>query len=95
MSYLDSFDLIHNSQSGFRAGHSTETALLLMTERLLKALNGGKVVGSVMVDFRKAFDLVDHTLLLEKLSCYKVSDKFLHLMKSYLDDRTQVVSVNN
>ena len=95
MSFLDSFDLIHNSQSGFRAGHSTETALLLMTERWLKALNDGKVVGSVMVDFRMAFDLVDHALLLEKLSCYKVSDNFLHLMKSYLDDRTQVVSVNN
>ena len=47
-------------------GHSTET------------LNDGKVVGSVMVDFRKAFDLVDHTLLFEKLLCYKVSDKFLH-----------------
>ena len=63
MSYLDSsFDLIHDSQSGFRAGHSTETALLLITERWLKALNDGKVVGSVMVDFRKAFDLVDHTL---------------------------------
>ena len=66
-----------------------------MTERWLKTLNDWKVVGSVMVDFRKAFDLVDHTLLLEKLSCYKVSDKLLHLMKSYLDDRTQVVSVNN
>ena len=66
------------------AGHSTETALLLMTERWLKALNDGKVVGSVMVDFRKAFDLVDHKLLFEKLSCYKVSNKFLHLMKSYL-----------
>ena len=62
-----------------------------MTERPLKALNDGKVVGSVMV----AFDLVDHTLLLEKLSCYKVSNKFLHLMNSNLDDRTQVVSVNN
>ena len=36
MSYLDSFDLIHESQSGFRTGHSTETALFLMTERWLK-----------------------------------------------------------
>ena len=67
MSYLDSFDLIHKSQSGVRAGHSTENALLLMTERWLKALNEGKVVGSVMVDLRKAFDPVDHALLLEKL----------------------------
>ena len=57
-----------------------------MTERWLKAINEGKVVGSVIVDFRKAFDLVDHALLLEKLSCYKVSDKF-QLMKSYLNNR--------
>ena len=48
-----------------------------------------------MADFRKAFDLVDHALLLEKLSCYKVSDIFFQLMKSYLNNRTQVVSVNN
>ena len=39
--------------------------------------------------------MFDHALLLETFSCYKVSDKDLHLMKSYLDDRTQVVSVNN
>ena len=95
MEYLNAFDLIHKSQSGFRAGHSTESALLLMTERWLKAINEGKVVGSVMVDFRKAFGLVDHALLLEKLSCYKVSDKFFQLMKSYLNNRTQVVSINN
>ena len=63
MAYLDTFNLIHKSQSGFRAGHSTETALLLMTDRWLKALNEGKVVGSVMIDFRKVFDLVDHDLL--------------------------------
>ena len=59
---------------------------------MAKTLNEEKVVGSIMVDFRKAFDLA---LLLEKFSCYKVSDKFLHLLKSYLDDRTQVISVNN
>ena len=66
-----------------------------MTERWLKALNEGKVVGSVMVDFRKSFDLVDHDLLLEKIACYKCSYKFLQLMKSYLNDRTRVVSVNS
>ena len=61
MGYLNYFDLIHQaeSQSCFMAGHSNETALLLMTERWLKALNERKVVGSVIVDFRKAFDLVD------------------------------------
>ena len=95
MEYLNTFDLIHKSQSGFRAGHSTESALLLMTERWLKALDEGKVVGSVMVDFRTAFDLVDQSLLLENLSCYRISDNFFQLMKSYLHNRTQLVSVNN
>ena len=58
MEYLNTFDLIHKSQSGFRAGHSTETALSLMTERWLKAMNEGKVVGSVMVDFRNLLILL-------------------------------------
>ena len=76
LSYLDSFDLIHRSQSGFRAGHSIETALLLMTERWLKALNEGNVVGSVMVDIRKTFDLVDHAFLLENSNVIKLATKF-------------------
>ena len=58
MEYLNTFDLTHKSQSGFRVGNSTESALLLMTERWLKALDEGKVVGSVMVDFRRALTLL-------------------------------------
>ena len=92
-SFLNEFGVIHKSQSGFRPGHSTETALLLMTENWLKAINEGKIVGSVMVDFRKAFDLVDHELLLRKLELYKCSTNFIKLMKSYLDNRSQAVSL--
>lgn len=95
ISYLNHFSMIHPTQSGFRSGHSTESALTLMTENWLKALNEGKIVGSIMVDFRKAFDLVDHDLLLEKTKCYKCSNDFVSLMKSYLGNRQQVVSVNN
>ena len=51
-------------------------------------------MGAIMVDFRKAFDLVDHDLLLQKLSFYKCDDNFLRLMTSYLKSRTQVVSEN-
>ena len=95
MSYLNFFSIIHPTQSGFRPGHSTESALILMTDKWLKAINEGKMVGAVMVDFRKAFDLVDHKLLLEKIKCFKCSDKFVSLMKSYLSSRSQVVSVNS
>ena len=94
MAYLNSFDVLHKYQSGFRSGHSTETALILMTEGWLKAINEGKFVGTIMVDFRKAFDLVDNDLLLKKLSYYKSGSNFINLMKSYLKNRTQVVSVN-
>ena len=95
MSYLNFFSIIHPTQSGFRPGHSTESALILMTEKWLKAINEGKMMGAVMVDFRKAFDLLDHKLLLEKIKCFKCSDKFVSLMKSYLSSRLQVVSVNS
>ena len=67
MSFLNSHKLLHEKQSGFREGHSTESALILMVDSWLKAINDGKFVGCLMVDFRKAFDLVDHSLLLQKL----------------------------
>ena len=66
MSYLDKYALLHKNQSGFRKNHSTESALILMTDTWLKAINEGKLVGCAMIDFRKAFDLVDHALLLKK-----------------------------
>ena len=94
MTYHNTCDVLHQFQSGFRSGHSTETALTLMTEWWLKAINAGKIVGTIMVDLRKAFDLVDHDLLLHKLSLFKCGTTFIRLMTSYLKSRTQVVSVN-
>ena len=49
-----------------------------------EAINNGQIIGMVMVDFRKAFDLVDHTLLLKKLRHYKISDETLLWFSSYL-----------
>ena len=63
MIYLNDYKLLHTKQSGFRVGHSTESALILITDSWLKAINEGKVVGAVMVDFQNAFDLVDHDIL--------------------------------
>jgi len=93
--FLDQFNLLHKTQSGFRTGHSTESALLYMIDKWIRALNEGKLIGIVMVDFRKAFDLVDHTVLLKKLSLYKCSNNTLKLFQSYLCDRKQTVSIND
>ena len=63
MSFLNSYSLLYKKQSGFRVGHSTESALISMIDSWLKAINDGKIVGCIMVDFHKAFDLVAHNIL--------------------------------
>ena len=93
--YLNAFDLLHKSQSGFRPKHSTESALTRMVDSWLKAVNAGKLIGCVLVDFRKAFDLVDHKLLLNKLRCYKCNETCTKWFESYLTNKTQRVSLNS
>ena len=95
MSYLNKYQLLYKTQSGFRKHRSTESALLLMTDTWLKAINEGKLVGCAMIDFRKAFDLVDHKLLLNKLDIYRFGALSLSWFKSYLSNRTQQVVINN
>ena len=95
MNYLNDNKLLHEKQSGFRAGHSTESALILLIDSWLKAINEGKFVGCVMIDFRKAFDLVDHAVLLKKLEIYKCGKSALSWFKSYLSTRTQKVSIKH
>ena len=56
LEYLSAFDLLHKSQSGFRSKYSTESALVQMVDSWLDAINSGKLIGCVLVDFRKAFD---------------------------------------
>ena len=94
-SYLKDFGVIHQTQSGFRRRHSTEVALTVITEKWPKALNEGKHICTIMVDFWKSFDLVDHNLHLKKLKYYKCSHHFIKLIKSYTCtcDRSQVVKV--
>ena len=66
-----------------------------MIDSWLKVINEGDVVGCVLVDFRKAFDLVDHQIHLKKLQCYKFNDSCLSWFESCLFNRTQRVSLNN
>ena len=82
MEFLNKHDVLHQSQSGFRSGYSTETTLTLKAERGLMAINDGNIVCTIMVDFRKAFDL--DSLLLKKLGVYKCSEHFIKFMDSYL-----------
>ena len=93
--YLKSFDLLHKTQSGFRAQHSCETALVNMVDSWLNAMDNGKMIGVVLVDFKKAFDLVDHQILLNKLEIYGIKDDTLSWFSTYVTSRKQQVSINN
>ena len=87
------FTLLHSTQSGFRPNHSCETSQMI--NKWLGAINNSEMIGMVKIDFRKAFDLVDHTLLLKKLKYYKISEETISWFSSYLLGRKQKVFVNN
>ena len=57
-------------------------------------MDAGKLNGSVFIDLRKAFNTVDYSILLRKLCCYGINGNALHLLESYLTDRTQRCYVN-
>ena len=92
--YLNSNDLLAPSQSGFRSLHSTATALLKCTNDWYSSLDVGKHVGVIFVDLKKAFDTVDHKILVQKLAHYGIHSSELMWFKSYLSNRSQFTRVN-
>ena len=61
--FFDTFNLLHFCQSAFRKGHSCETALLNITEKLYNSCNNGKLTDLIFIAFSKAFDIIDHSRL--------------------------------
>ena len=95
MNFLNKYNLLYLLQSGFRLNHSCQTALTFMIDRWLKAVDKGELIGAAFLDFAKAFDLLDHELLLHKLQKYRFSYRSLQWFSSYLNDRRQIVSISN
>ena len=87
-------NLLNEHQWGFRPQRSTEDVLLYMTERWRKAIDAGKVVGVLFIDFRKAFDSVSHQILLKKMSACGISGEFHSYLESYLSKRKQFTVLN-
>jgi hypothetical protein len=85
---------LHKTQSGFRSNHSCETALTAIIDTWISAINDNKLVGTVFLDLTKAFDLLNHSLLIQKRTQYQFAGETLNWFKSYLSNRTQQVSIS-
>ena len=93
--YFTQNKLFSTSQYGFRDGHSTEFAILETTNRIHDYLNNGLNPIAVYMDLSKAFDTINHEILLSKLNKYGVSNIELNWFSNYLANRFQYVSYNN
>ena len=95
MDFLNRFKQIYSRQFGFRKAHSTVNTLINIVERIRGSLDKGEFACGVFVDLQKAFDTVDHEILLAKLNHYGVRGIANTWFKSYLSDRSQFVCLSN
>ena len=86
---------IYSKQSGFRKRHITETALIGIIDELLFNLDSDRVSDMTLIDYCKASDMVDHSILLQKLQACGLDNKLLIWFRSYLNERRQLVSMGN
>ena len=92
--YFIKNNLLGNKQFGFRSLHSTALALGKSVNHWLMNIDNGKMNSVVFLDIKKAFDTINHEILLQKLSCYDIKDLELMFFQSYLYNRTQSCNIN-
>ena len=92
--YFDKNCLFYSNQYGFRKLHSTELAGLELTDRILKDIDERNVSLAIFMDLSKAFDTLDHQILLKKLHNYGITGPALKWFSSYLTGRLQYVEID-
>ena len=91
--YFDS--LLAANQCGFGKGFSSQCCQLVTLEKFKQAIDGGNQFGSLLTDLSKAFDCIDHKLLIAKLYEYRVSSSAVNTISSYIKRRTKRTKIND
>jgi hypothetical protein len=91
--FLQKHDILSNFQFGFRAKHSTTHAVIHLIDKVVTAIDNSEHTLGIFLDFSKAFDTLDHSILLQKLNHYGIRGRSLEWFTSYLSNRKQYVTV--
>ena len=86
-SFLEVNKSIYELQFGFRENHSTNHAIISIMQKIQEAIKNDNFAIGIFIDLQKAFDTVNHSILLEKLNHYRVSDVSNSWFKTYLTQR--------
>ena len=95
MDFLTKHSIINNHQYGFRKKHSTFMAILELTNKILDSFEKNEFTIGTFIDLKKAFDTVNHCILLDKLNFYGIQGKSFNWMHSYLLSSSQYVQIDS
>ena len=90
---LTQYNILSKYQSGFRRKHSTDLFLSYLNDKILKGFDNGLFTGKILIDIQKAFDTIDHNILLEKLKASGFCVDTVNWFRSYLTDRAFLVRI--
>ena len=93
--FLDENNILYKFQSSFRSCHSTDTCLSYIHNRITRGFDSGLLSGMILIDLQKAFDTINHSILLGKLKTLGFSDDVILWFQSYLSNRSFRVSLDN
>ena len=94
LEFLKKQNILYLTEFGFREKHSTYMAILTLLEKITKAIDNDKFAVGIVIDFAKAFDTVNHSILLKKLYHYGIRGVAYKWLESYLSNRKQFCTYN-
>ena len=92
---LSEKNIFYNFQSGFRQNYSLSLPLSDLTDKVLKGFNEGLITGMILINIQKAFETINHEVLLQNLQAIKFSEQSIQRFRSYFCDRIYLLETGN